>query len=63
MHQKEEEWIKDNYHKPTDQYNDSWDLSGVAEDAKLLFMVGYRLANEKTFPKWRVGSEFRDLRN
>jgi hypothetical protein len=32
------------------------------EDAKLLFWVGYRLSNEKTFPKWNEGSEFKDIR-
>lgn len=62
MHNKEAEWIKNCYHKPADEYNDSWDLSGVADDAKLLFMVGYKLSNEKTFPKWKEGSEFKHLR-
>jgi hypothetical protein len=33
-------------------------LSGVAEDARLLFRVGLKLANEKTFPAWKAGSEF-----
>ncbi|MHC1773859.1 MAG: M28 family peptidase [Lentimicrobium sp.] len=59
MHQKEKEWLANNYHKPTDQYNDDWDLSGVEEDAKLLFRVGLKLANESTFPGWKEGSEFK----
>ena len=63
MHQKEQLWIQNNYHKPADEYNENWDLSGVAEDAKLLFRVGYRLSNETTFPKWKEGSEFKDLRH
>ncbi len=62
MAEKELNWIKNYYHKPTDEYEDDWDLSGVAEDAKLLFMVGYKLANESTFPKWKEGSEFKHLR-
>jgi hypothetical protein len=28
----------------------------------LLFMVGYQLANESSFPKWKEGSEFKHLR-
>ncbi|MBK6964572.1 MAG: M28 family peptidase [Bacteroidales bacterium] len=59
MHQKEKEWLANNYHKPTDQYDVGWDLSGVEEDAKLLFRVGLKLANETTFPGWKEGSEFK----
>jgi len=62
MSRKEQEWLLNNYHKPTDEYNESWDLSGVAEDAKLLFRVGYRLSNETTFPKWKEGSEFKNIK-
>jgi Zn-dependent M28 family amino/carboxypeptidase len=62
MHQNEKEWLANNYHKPTDQYNDGWDLSGVEEDAKLLFRVGLKLANESTFPEWKEGSEFKGIR-
>ncbi len=62
MQEKENEWIKKCYHKPADEYNESWDLTGVADDAKLLFMVGYKLSNEISFPKWKAGSEFKHLR-
>jgi len=62
MQQKEKAWLANNYHKPTDQYDSTWNLSGVEEDAKLLFRVGLKLGNETTFPKWKKGSEFRDLR-
>ncbi len=62
MAEKELNWIKNYYHKPTDEYEENWDLSGVEEDARLLFSVGYKLANESTFPKWKEGSEFKNLR-
>src|SRR5690606_38718681 len=32
------------YHKPADEVDPAWDLSGAVEDAQLLFMVGYRVA-------------------
>lgn len=60
--QKEADWLANNYHKVTDQYEDWWDLSGVADDAILLFEVGYKLSMEKTFPKWKKDSEFSHLR-
>jgi len=51
------------YHAPTDEYNASWDLSGIIEDMQLLFDVGTRLSNESTFPGWKSGSEFKAIRD
>lgn len=50
------------YHKPGDNYDPNWDLSGVIEDIKALYAVGERLGNETTFPQWRADSEFRAVR-
>lgn len=64
MAEKEKAWLANNYHKPTDEYNaESWDLEGVEQDAKLLFMVGYELANSDLFPNWKEGSEFKSVRD
>ena len=51
------------YHKPADQLDPSWDLTGIAQDAQLYFRVGQRLASETTFPKWRESSEFKGARD
>ncbi|WP_167856745.1 M28 family metallopeptidase [Hymenobacter aquaticus] len=51
------------YHKPADQFDPSWDLAGIAQDAQLYFRVGQRLAAETTFPQWRPGSEFKGARD
>ena len=60
---KEKDWIKNNYHKQTDQYNpDTWSFAGIVEDARLFFRIGYELSNESTFPKWKEGSEFKEIR-
>jgi Zn-dependent M28 family amino/carboxypeptidase len=59
----EKDYISNRYHRPGDNYEpDKWDLSGIEEDAKLAFTVGYRLANSDFFPAWKQGSEFRHLR-
>lgn len=63
MTEKEQNWLRNYYHKPTDEFEEDWDLSGVEEDAKLLFMVGYKLSNENSFPKWKENSEFKHLRD
>jgi Zn-dependent M28 family amino/carboxypeptidase len=61
--QKEKDYIDNNYHRPSDNYNSTeWNLEGIAEDAKLSFMIGYELANMETFPAWTSGSDFRNLR-
>ena len=61
--QKRQAYTTGMYHKPADQFDPGWDLSGVAQDAQLYFRVGQRLAGETTFPQWRAGSEFKSARN
>ncbi|MBS0569635.1 MAG: M28 family peptidase [Proteobacteria bacterium] len=50
------------YHKPADNYDPNWDLSGVIEDVQALYAVGKRLADESTFPQWLPGSQFGAVR-
>lgn len=50
------------YHAPTDEYSKTWNLNGIVDDMRLLFDVGYKLSNEKNFPKWKTGSEFKAIR-
>lgn len=51
------------YHKPSDEYDPQWDLRGAVQDLELIYRVGYRLANEETWPNWREGSEFKAARD
>ena len=41
--QKRDEYTNNDYHAPSDEIKDDWDLTGALDDAQLLFMVGYRL--------------------
>lgn len=50
------------YHSPKDEYSDTWNFSGMVEDARLLFHIGYRLSNESVYPGWKPGSEFKAIR-
>jgi Zn-dependent M28 family amino/carboxypeptidase len=50
------------YHKPADEYSESWNVDGSVEDLRLLFEVGARVANAETWPGWREGNEFRPAR-
>ncbi|MBI4420525.1 MAG: M28 family peptidase [Gemmatimonadetes bacterium] len=61
--QQRDRWTAEKYHKPSDQYEPTWDLSGAVLDLQLLYEVGLRLANEESWPNWRSGSEFRAKRD
>lgn len=55
----EKDYIDNRYHRPSDNYEpDKWDMEGIAEDARLAFYVGYRLATTDYWPQWKKGSEF-----
>jgi Zn-dependent M28 family amino/carboxypeptidase len=57
-----DDYTRNHYHKPADEYDPAWDLSGVIENIKALHAVGKRLADESTFPQWNADSEFRAAR-
>jgi len=57
------DFIKFRYHSPQDNFDSkTWDLSGIVEDVRLLFDMGYRISNEDSYPKWKDGSEFKAIR-
>jgi len=59
-----EDYTTNRYHAPADNFEPTkWDFSGMVEDLRLLFDVGYRLSNETTFPGWKAGSEFKAIRD
>ena len=61
--QKRDEYTNKDYHAPSDEIKPDWDLSGAVEDAQLMFVVGYRVANAATFPEWTPGNEFKATRD
>jgi Zn-dependent M28 family amino/carboxypeptidase len=50
------------YHKPADEYDPSWDLSGLAQDGELFYSIGRELADGEAWPRWRETAEFRAVR-
>jgi Zn-dependent M28 family amino/carboxypeptidase len=51
-----------NYHQPSDEYKDSWDLSGAEQMARFGFQLGLTVANAPSMPTWRAGDEFEAAR-
>jgi Zn-dependent M28 family amino/carboxypeptidase len=61
--QKRDEYTNKDYHKVSDEIKPDWDLSGAIEDAQLLTLIGYRVAQGEKYPEWKTGSEFKATRD
>ncbi len=51
------------YHQPSDEYEASWDMSGMKQDVRLFYRLGRELANSAVWPNWNPGDEFRAIRD
>jgi Zn-dependent M28 family amino/carboxypeptidase len=60
--QKRDEYTTNDYHKVSDQVKPDWDLSGAVEDTRVLFRVGYMVAQTDALPTWKAGTEFKAKR-
>ncbi|HET9459097.1 MAG TPA: M28 family metallopeptidase [Sphingomicrobium sp.] len=58
-----EDYVAKRYHQPDDEYDPAWLMSGIAQDAQLLHLVGRSLANSRAWPNWSADSEFRATRD
>ncbi len=58
-----EDYEKNRYHAPDDEFNEKWDWSGVMSDLKLYYRVGRMLAMTDAWPNWNDGDEFRAVRD
>ncbi|MDX1675355.1 MAG: M28 family peptidase [Longimicrobiales bacterium] len=54
-----EQWAMDNYHQPSDEYHPELDFSGAVQQARLVFGIGYDIADSDFVPEWDEGSPFR----
>jgi Zn-dependent M28 family amino/carboxypeptidase len=61
--EKRNEYTANDYHTVSDEVKPNWDLSGAAEDLKLLFRVGFDVAQAASFPEWMPGTEFKAKRD
>ena len=58
-----EDYEKNAYHSPKDEFKDDWDWSGVMADLRLYYRVGRMLAMTDAWPNWNDGDEFRAIRD
>jgi Zn-dependent M28 family amino/carboxypeptidase len=58
-----EDYIRNDYHKPSDAVKPDWDMSGAVEDLALYLRAGYELASGPSWPAWKPGAEWKPLRD
>ncbi len=57
------DYISNDYHKPSDEVRDDWDLSSAEQDLALYLGVARLLANSDDWPGWTPGNEFKSKRD
>ena len=58
-----DEYLRQRYHSPLDEFSDDWDLRGLAQDIELWFGIGLNVADSDAWPNWYSGNEFRAIRD
>ncbi len=53
-----EEFNAKHYHQPSDEYHESWDVSGMEQMADLGLTLGLDIANTPKLASWKAGDEF-----
>jgi len=61
-HKKKDEYTNIHYHAVSDEIKEDWDFSGMVEDARILFRVGYAISQHNEWPQWSEGTEFKAKR-
>ncbi len=57
------DYEKTRYHGPKDEYDPTWDWSGMMQDLAIYYDVGRALATSDAWPNWLPGDEFRAIRD
>ena len=58
-----EDYRKNRYHQPSDEYDPKWDWSGAIRDLEIYWLMGRELADSTAWPNWSPGDEFRAIRD
>jgi len=58
-----DKYLAERYHMPTDEFDETWDLTGAVADIQLYYAVGAAVAGSERWPNWNEGTEFRALRD
>ena len=56
-------YTKNDYHQPSDEYDSKWDLSGFVEHLEITKEMILSLSNSSEWPNWYEGNEFKSIRD
>ncbi len=59
---RQDDYVANRYHKPSDEYSEDWDIGGIIQDIQMNYLVASEITNSDAWPEWRVGNEFRAIR-
>ena len=57
------DYTENRYHGPKDEYDETWDWSGVMADLQMYYRIGRSLAMSTSWPNWNEGDEFKGVRD
>jgi Zn-dependent M28 family amino/carboxypeptidase len=60
--QRENDYDEKRYHQPSDQFDPTWDFSGLGEFARFGIELGWKAANADELVQWYPGDEFEPAR-
>jgi Zn-dependent M28 family amino/carboxypeptidase len=57
-HDKWLDYNTNHYHHPSDEFQEDWDFTALAQAAEYGFILGRDIANQDKLPDWRPGDQF-----
>lgn len=60
--ERENEYDEKRYHQPSDEFDPSWDFSGLVEISRFGVELGWKAANQDELVQWLPGDEFEAAR-
>jgi Zn-dependent M28 family amino/carboxypeptidase len=57
------DYTANRYHKPGDEFDETWDWSGALEDLAINYAVLRAMAESRSWPNWLEGAEFKAVRD
>ena len=58
-----ENYNRNRYHQPSDEYDPGFDYSGAVQQGRVAFRIGLAVANSSAMPTWKEGAEFKAVRD
>jgi TonB family protein len=57
-----QDYVKNHYHQPSDEYQKNWNFKGLARMAQFGYELGLSAASRTTLVEWQPGDEFESAR-